>query len=81
MDKAERKRRAAVGALALLEWRQRMIRENTERENADREMALRFDTMIAEMRAQADAPHAASRATCVLVKGMVHSAGAAGALS
>ena len=81
MDKAQRKRRAAVGAIALLEWRNRMARENTERENVERETMARYAIFIAEMRAQADKPRAPSRTTCVLIKGMVHSAGAAGALS
>jgi hypothetical protein len=85
MDKGQRKRRAVIGAIALLEWRDRMAREDAKdrmaRETADRETMMRYERMIAQMRAQADAPRAARQTTCVLVKGMVHGNGAAGALS
>jgi hypothetical protein len=58
MDKGQRKRRAAVGAIALLEWRDRMAREEARdrmvRANAEREMTMRYERMIAEMRRQAE---------------------------
>ena len=81
MTKAQRRRHAVLGALALLEWRDRMRRENAERENADREMMTRYEFMVAEMRAQADEPRAASRTPCKLAIAAVHSNGAAGVLS
>jgi hypothetical protein len=81
MTRAQRKRRAVIGAIALLEWRDRMRRENADRENAERETMVRYDLMVAEMQAQADEPRAASRTICKLIIAMVHSNGAAGALS
>lgn len=54
MNKAQRKRRAAVGALSLLEWRDRMRRENADRANAERETMVRYETMLAAMRRQAE---------------------------
>ena len=81
MDKAERKRRAALAAVALLEWRDTMRRENAERENAAREVQTRYEFMLAQMREQADAPRTASSTPCTLVAAMVHGNGAAGVLS
>jgi hypothetical protein len=80
MNRAQRKRRAAIGAIALLEWRTSMARENGAREKAEREMMQQFDGMIAEMRAQADKPRAASQAPCTLITAMVRGDGAAGAV-
>jgi hypothetical protein len=54
MTKAQRKRRAARGALALLEWRDRMHREEAAREEAERETMVRYETMVAAMRRQAE---------------------------
>jgi hypothetical protein len=58
MTKAQRKRRAVIGAIALLEWRDRMAQEDARdrraKEIADRETALRFETMVAEMRRQVE---------------------------
>ena len=58
MTKAQRKRRAVIGAMALLEWRDRMAEEEARnrmiRANAEREMAIRYETMLAEMRLQAE---------------------------
>jgi hypothetical protein len=49
MDKAQRKRRAVIGAIALLNWR------NMTREDAVSEMMqARYDLMLAEMRRQAE---------------------------
>ena len=46
MDKAQRKRRAVIGAIALLRWRST---------DADREIAqARFELMLAELQRQAD---------------------------
>ncbi len=46
MDKQQRKRRAVIGAISLLEWRDRMAREDARdrvaREKADREMMMRY---------------------------------------
>jgi hypothetical protein len=88
MTRAQRKRRAVIGAIALLGWRNQMASEDAKnraaKENAEREMMMRYDRMIAEMQAQADEfwkPRAASQTPCKLIKGMVHSNGAAGALS
>ena len=58
MDKQQRKRRAVIGAISLLEWRDRMAREDARdrmaREKADREMMMRYELMVAEMRKQAE---------------------------
>ena len=54
MDKGQRKRRAATAALALLEWRDRMRRENADREEIERETTMRYELMLAEMLRQAD---------------------------
>jgi hypothetical protein len=58
MNKAQRKRRAVVGAVALLEWRDQMAREDArdraQRANAEREVTARFETMLAAMRRQAE---------------------------
>jgi hypothetical protein len=88
MTKAQRKRRAVIGAIALLEWRDRMAREDADREMVrakyEEMVRARYDLMVAEMRTQADEfwkPRAASQTPCKLIKGMVHSNGAAGALS
>lgn len=84
MDRAERKRRAAVAAMALLEWRARMAKENAARENADHEMELRFFIMLAEMRVQADEFWKRGTSKTALISAgasaSVHSNGAAGAL-
>jgi hypothetical protein len=76
MNREQRRRRAAVLAIAFASAPRTPspIAPN----DVDREIA--FDTMIAEMRAQADAPRIASGIPCLLVKGMVSGAGAAGAL-
>jgi hypothetical protein len=61
-----------------------MNRENADREDAYRETMMRYELFIAEMRAQADEfwkPRTASKIPCLMVKGMVSGAGAAGALS
>lgn len=85
MDKAQRRRRAMIGAMALLEWRDRMAEEEarnrTTRAKAERETAAQFDLMIAEMQAELDAPRAASHTPCVMVAAAVHGNGAAGATS
>ena len=81
MDRERRKRRAVIGAMALLEWRDRMARENADRENAERATMMRYYLMIAEMRAELDEPHAASHTPCVMVAAAVHGNGAAGATS
>jgi hypothetical protein len=81
MDKAQRKRRAVIGAIALLEWRDRMTRENTERENVEREMMARYAIFIAAMRAQAE-EFAAPREARMISVGLpvCHGAGHAGAI-
>ncbi|MGB6398374.1 MAG: hypothetical protein WBF73_22215 [Bradyrhizobium sp.] len=82
MTRAERKRRAVIGAIALLEWRDRMARENADRENAEREMMARYELTLEEMRRAVSEPHPlASPTPCKLIMAMVHSNGAAGALS
>jgi hypothetical protein len=81
MTKAQRRRRAVIGAIALLEWRDRMRRENVDREDAERKTMVQYELMIAEMRAQADEPRTASRAPCKRITAAVHSNGAAGVLS
>ena len=108
MTKAQRKRRAAIGALALLQWRDQMTKKTAcryleahvahivawrehvwmcqaygvaNRDAAEREAMVRYETFIAEMRAQADKPRAASRAPCKLTVAMVRGDGAAGVLS
>lgn len=81
MTRAERKRRAATAAVALLEWRDQMRRVETARADAERTMTARYETFIAEMRAQADKPHVASQAPCKLTMAMVRGDGAAGVLS
>jgi hypothetical protein len=57
-DRAQRKRRAVIGAIALLEWRNRMAEEDARnrmtREDADREMVMKYQLMVAEMRRQAE---------------------------
>jgi hypothetical protein len=85
MDKKQRKRRAAVAATALLEWRDRMAREEARnrmaKEIAEREMTTRYERTVAEMRTQLEErPRAASQTTCTMVAGMVNGAGATGAL-
>jgi hypothetical protein len=86
MDRAQRKRRAMIGAMALLQWRDRMAKENAEREmvqaKCEEMVRAKYERMIAEMRAQADAPRTASHTTpCKLVAVAVHSNGAAGVTS
>jgi hypothetical protein len=83
MTRAQRKRRAAIGAIALLEWRDRMRGENADRENAERETMMRFELMVAEMQAQADEfwkPRTASQTPCKLVTAKFRGDGAAGAV-
>jgi hypothetical protein len=85
MDRAQRKRRAIIGAMALLEWRDQVAREEARelarRANAERAMTARFELMIAAMRVQADAPRAASRAPIKTTVAMVCGNGAAGVTS
>jgi hypothetical protein len=51
MDKGQRKRRAVIGAIALLEWRKnRMTREDADREIAQARHAL----MLMEMRMEVE---------------------------
>jgi hypothetical protein len=85
MTKAQRKRRAVVAALALLEWRDRMAEEEARnrmiRANAERDVTARYEIFIAEMRTQAEAPRVASRQPCMLITASVSGNGAAGAVS
>jgi len=67
MTRAQRKRRAVIGAIALLEWRDRMAREDADREMVrakyEEMVRARYDLMVAEMRTLADEfwkPRAAS---------------------
>jgi hypothetical protein len=81
MTRAQRKRRAAIGALALLEWRVHMARENADRENAEREIMARYQLMIAEMRAQVE-EFAAPREARMISVGLpvCHGTGHSGAI-
>jgi hypothetical protein len=72
-SRAQRKRhrRAVIGAIALLEWRDRMRRENADRERAERETTMRYERMVAEMRAEAAefwAPRPATPRRLVVVR-------------
>jgi hypothetical protein len=70
-----------VGAVALLEWRERVNREIAARAKAERKVAARYELFVAEMRTQAEAPRVASRQPCKLITAMVSGNGAAGVLS
>jgi hypothetical protein len=63
MDRELRKRRAAVGALALLNWRNQMAG------NADRElMQAKYELMVAAMRVEAEAAAARRRWRSLLAR-------------
>jgi hypothetical protein len=81
MDKAQRKRHAAIAAVALLEWRDHMARENANRENAEREVTVRYGLMIAAMAEEADKPRAARQTPCKTITAKFRGDGAAGVLS
>lgn len=83
MTRTQRKRNAAVAAMAILDWRDRMARENTERVNAELEIMARYEIMLQQMQAEAERfrkLRIEHRAICTLVTAMVRGDGAAGAI-
>jgi hypothetical protein len=70
-----RKRRAAIGALALLEWRERTVRQNTEAARL-----MRYHLMLQAMRVQAEEVRAPEG--CLISVGLpvCHGTGHAGAI-
>jgi len=64
MDKELRKRRAAVGALALLRWRNQMAGGDADRERA----RAKYELMIAAMRREAEVAELRRRWRSVLVR-------------
>jgi hypothetical protein len=82
--KAERKRRAALAAVALLEWRNQMASEDARnraaKENADHKKMQRYEQMIADMQVEAGKPHAASQVSCKMITANFRGDGGVGIL-
>jgi hypothetical protein len=86
MDKDLRRRRAARAAVELLDWRDSKAKEEARdraaRETAEQERALRYLSMIAELRTQLDefSRRATSRTTCKTIKANFRGDGGVGVL-
>jgi hypothetical protein len=84
-SKAERRRRAALAAAALLDWRHHMSVEDaakrTAKEIADHESMQRYKSMITSMAEEANKPRTRSQTPCMMVSATFRGDGAVGAVA